>query len=58
MNKSLTSIDIDKYRVNPIKKKKSRVVKKQLSGEDIDLLNDNKSKKEKRSICDTHEDGA
>ncbi|MBO4623631.1 MAG: hypothetical protein J5691_07130 [Bacilli bacterium] len=58
MKKSLTSIDIEKYRVEPIKKSKSRVVKKQLSGEDIDLLNDNRSKTEKRSICDTHEDGA
>ena len=27
MNKSLTSIDIDKYRVNPIKKKKSMLQK-------------------------------
>ena len=50
--------EYDKYKVAPVKKSKRNYNSKNLSGEDIDLLRDNKKKKENRSICDTHEDGA
>lgn len=52
------NIDFEKYKVNPVKKTKKRNVKKELSGEDIDLLVDNRNIKKHKSICDTHEDGA
>ena len=51
-------INIDKYRVNPVKVSKKKSHKKELSGEDIDLLRDNRNIKKNKSICDTHEDGA
>ena len=50
--------EYDKYKVAPVKKSKRNYNSKNLSGEDIDLLRDNKKKSENRSICDTHEDGA
>ena len=52
------NIDKDKYRVNPVKKTKKVRISKNLSGEDIDLLIDNRNTNKKKSICDTHEDGA
>ena len=50
--------EYDKYKVAPVKKSKRNYNSKNLSGEDIDLLRDNKKKNENRSICDIHEDGA
>lgn len=50
--------EIDKYKVAPINKTKKKYNTHQLSGEDIDLLRDNRRTKEHKSICDTHEDGA
>lgn len=58
MKKDIKSIDVDKYRVNPVKRNKKTHLNKQLTGEDIDLLNDNRRPKTSKSICDTHEDGA
>ena len=48
----------EKYRVNPVKVNKKRKANKDLTGEDIDLLNDNKRKSKHISICDSHIDGA
>lgn len=48
----------EKYRVNPVNIYKRRKNNYNLTGEDIDLLKDNRHKKEKVSICDIHEDGA
>ena len=50
--------EYDKYKVAPVKKTKKKYKSSELTGEDIALLRDNKKKKEYRSICDTHEDGA
>ncbi|MBO7079145.1 MAG: GNAT family N-acetyltransferase, partial [Bacilli bacterium] len=55
---SKAELKIDKYKVAPVKRSKVRYKNNNLSGEDIDLLRDNRRKKEKVSICDTHEDGA
>lgn len=59
MKADLKALDSDKYRVKPVKvTKKRNSIKSNLTGEDIDLLNDNKERKTKTSICDIHEDGA
>ena len=58
MKQDLKQIDINKYRVNPVKVTKKRKTNNNLTGEDIELLNENKKKKSNVSICDTHEDGA
>lgn len=51
-------INKEKYRVKPVKVRKKRRTNNYLTGEDIDLLNENKKKVNNVSICDTHEDGA
>ena len=58
MKNTVSQDELNKYKVAPVKKSKVRYKNNNLSGEDIDLLRDNRRKKEKVSICDTHEDGA